>query len=236
MITYASGLKAVTIVWIANPFTAEHRAALDWLNEITNDKFQFFGLEVELWKIGDSSAAPKFNVVSEPNDWSKNVAEGVARVEREGLTDTKQMQLEFWTEFREYAQSRSTAVKPTKPRPQHWMSMSIGRSGFNLTAIASLWSNEAQSYATNEIRAQVEIHNADAKTFYEALLEQKEQIEAELGFQLVWTNDPNKVSCKIGTSKSVDLNDRADWNNQFAWLVEKLDALHRAFWHRIRDL
>ena len=31
LITYAAGLNAVTIVWIAERFTEEHRAALDWL-------------------------------------------------------------------------------------------------------------------------------------------------------------------------------------------------------------
>jgi hypothetical protein len=64
LLTYASGLQAVTIVWIADRFTEEHRATLDWLNEITDDRFNFFGLEIELWKIGDSQIAPKFNVVS----------------------------------------------------------------------------------------------------------------------------------------------------------------------------
>src|SRR6267143_4897369 len=33
LITYAAGLNAVTIVWIAERFTEEHRAAMDWLNE-----------------------------------------------------------------------------------------------------------------------------------------------------------------------------------------------------------
>jgi len=46
LMTYAAGLKAVTIVWIAHHFTEEHRAALDWLNEITDDRFNFFGLEI----------------------------------------------------------------------------------------------------------------------------------------------------------------------------------------------
>lgn len=68
LMTYAAGLQAVTIIWVAAHFTDEHRAALDWLNDITDDTFNFFGLEVELWKIGDSSPAPKFNVVSQPND------------------------------------------------------------------------------------------------------------------------------------------------------------------------
>ncbi len=53
LMTYAAGLDAVTIVWIAERFTDEHRAALDWLNEITGEKVGFFGLEDEpaLWPV-----------------------------------------------------------------------------------------------------------------------------------------------------------------------------------------
>ena len=53
ILTYAAGLSAVTVVWIAKRFTDEHRAALDWLNEISSDSAQFFGLEIEVWKIGE---------------------------------------------------------------------------------------------------------------------------------------------------------------------------------------
>jgi hypothetical protein len=65
ILTYAAGLEAVTVVWVAERFTEEHRAALDWLNENILEKFAFFGLEVELWRIGDSPTAPKFNVILE---------------------------------------------------------------------------------------------------------------------------------------------------------------------------
>ena len=51
LLTYASGLEAVTIVWIAARFTEEHRSTLDWLNKITDERFRFFGLEVEPWRI-----------------------------------------------------------------------------------------------------------------------------------------------------------------------------------------
>jgi hypothetical protein len=67
LLTYASGLEAVTIIWIAARFTEEHRSTLDWLNRITDESFRFFGLEVELWRIGTSAAAPKFNIVSKPS-------------------------------------------------------------------------------------------------------------------------------------------------------------------------
>lgn len=49
----------------------EHRQAIEWLNEHTDEEVEFFLLEIEVWKIGDSLAAPKFNIVSKPNDWGK---------------------------------------------------------------------------------------------------------------------------------------------------------------------
>ena len=73
IITYAAGLDAVTVIWVAAKFVEEHRAALDWLNEVTAEGTNFFGVEVELWRIGDSAVAPKFNIASKPNAWSKRV-------------------------------------------------------------------------------------------------------------------------------------------------------------------
>src|SRR5689334_7653054 len=89
LLTYAAGLNSVTIVWIAQRFTDEHRAALDWLNEVTDERINFFGLEVELWRIGDSPVAPKFNVVSKPNAWTKSVTGGASRAADQDLTPAK---------------------------------------------------------------------------------------------------------------------------------------------------
>ena len=74
LLTYAAGLKAMSIVWVSTLFTDEHRAALDWLNEITSSSMAFYGLEMELWQIDDSAIAPKFNLVSKPNMFSKQVS------------------------------------------------------------------------------------------------------------------------------------------------------------------
>lgn len=43
IITYASGLDASCVIWIAARFTEEHRSALDWLNEQTPQGISFFG-------------------------------------------------------------------------------------------------------------------------------------------------------------------------------------------------
>ena len=37
IITYAAGLDAVTLVWIASAFTEEHRAAVQWPTESADD-------------------------------------------------------------------------------------------------------------------------------------------------------------------------------------------------------
>src|SRR4029077_17139393 len=99
LLTYASGLEAVTIVWIASKFTEEHRATLDWLNRITDESFRFFGLEVELWRIGDSPAAPKFNMVFKPNDWSQSVAQAARAIDDAQLSETRIMQRAYWAAF-----------------------------------------------------------------------------------------------------------------------------------------
>ena len=71
LLTYAAGLQAATIVWIAGHFCDEHRAALDWLNQITTNGMRFFGIEIELWSVDSSTPAARFNVVCKPNVWKK---------------------------------------------------------------------------------------------------------------------------------------------------------------------
>lgn len=96
LLTYAAGLQAVTVVWIAAQFTDEHRAALDWLNKITDNSFRFFGLEVQLWRIGTSPAAPRFNVISKPNDWSQSVKQAARVIDDADLSETRVMQRNYW--------------------------------------------------------------------------------------------------------------------------------------------
>lgn len=73
IMTYAAGLNAATIIWIAKEFTEEHHAALDWLNNITDNSFNFVGIEIHLIQIGNSAIAPVFKIVAKPNGWSKAV-------------------------------------------------------------------------------------------------------------------------------------------------------------------
>ena len=228
LLTYAAGLNAVTIAWVAKRFTEEHRAALDWLNEITDEEFNFFGLEIELWKIGDSAIAPKFNIVCQPNDWIRDVTSKVKSLPTANLTQTKQLQYEYWAAFREFALAGATSIKPTKPLYQHWMNIALGRSGFGLCAVASA--------ASNEIRAEVVIPHKDAKAYYALLEAQRTEIEAEFGEPLTWYNPAEVKSCRIYVRRTANLNAKDKWAEQHQWLVEKLDRLYKVFSDRVKQL
>lgn len=233
LLTYAAGLNAVTIVWIAERFTEEHRATLDWLNERTDEKINLFGLEVELWRIGDSPIAPKFNIISQPNNWSRTVQQ-IAASNGE-VSPHKQLQLKFWTAFRQYMETHKSVVRCQKPMPQHWANHAIGRSGVHLASIVSMWNSETGTKGP-EIRAELYLDGPTAKQDFAALEKQKDTIEKELGFPLTWRNPENKAMCRLSTRQNADFLNETLWPEQFAWLRQKLETMHKVFASRVKDL
>lgn len=235
LLTYAAGLKAVTIVWLASRFTDEHRAVLDWLNEVTAEKFQLFGLEVEAWRIGDSPIAPKFNVVSKPNDWSRGAAEGATRVAAD-LTDTQRLQLEFWTAFREYANRHAKRIRATKPLPQQWMNFAIGRAWTHLSGIVLIRKTSAKGEDPGELRVELFVDSRVAPGAYELLLVQQAEIERQFGCRLAWQAPEGKRGRWIFLSRAASPLVRERWEEYFRWLVETADKFHEVFQPRVREI
>lgn len=236
LLTYAAGLNRATIVWIAAHFTDEHRAALDWLNEITDKRFSFFGLEVELWRIADSPVAPKFNVVSKPNDWTRTVADAAQGIRDTALTETQRLQLDFWAGFREHMLAQNSPVRPTSPLKQSWMWMAIGRSWCQLMATISTWSSETNTYGSGEVRAELYLANDPTRLYFQVLERDKAQIETEVGEALDWYAKEGVKSCRVGLRRGADLQNRDTWPELFEWLRVKLEALNIAFRDRVRQL
>ena len=225
LLTYAAGLNAVTVVWIAESFTNEHRAALDWLNKITAEGFSFFGLEIELWRIDDSRGAPKFNVVSHPNNWTKTVS----RISQTELTPAKQLYLEYWTGLRNLLEQREGVIKPIKPWPRNWLGFGIGRSKFRLDASASV--------RDKWICVSLTLRGPDAKPHFHLLEGDRADIEEEIGAELDWEETEEREQNYIELSMyDTDLADRQDWDRQHEWLCEQLEAFHNAFSPRVKGL
>lgn len=230
LLTYASGLQAVTIVWIAGRFTEEHRSTLDWLNKITDDSFRFFGLEVELWRIGDSPAAPKFNVVSKPNDWSRSVAQAARSIDEQAYSDTRQLQREYWEALNIVLNELKGQVPGNrKPQPAQWINYAIGRTHFQLAAV--------MNRPNKLVRAELYLSGPNAKPHFHLLHAQREQVERELGYALTWDELPDGGDSRISiTLPNADVHERGDWTRQLRWMAQRLNDLHRVFSQRVRML
>lgn len=223
LLTYAAGLDAATVVWVAKRFRNEHRAALDWLNEITGVEFSFFGLEIELWQIGDSALAPKFNTVSKPNDWIKPPPPPG------GLTETTQLQLDFWTAFRDFVLEQSTILKPQKPLPQGYAVFSIGKTYFALIALINIKARRVESY--------LQISGPNSKTFYRGLETKRAEIDSEYHGTLEWCENPEILQSHIRSEHlDCDPADMSDWGRQHRYLLDRLEGMHTAFSKRIKGL
>src|SRR6266508_3858593 len=71
LIMHASTLESAVIVWVSPRFDLESRRTLEWLNDRTDSKVDFFGVELGLVRIGRSLPAPVLDVVVQPRNWRK---------------------------------------------------------------------------------------------------------------------------------------------------------------------
>ena len=225
LLTYAAGLGAATIVWVAETFCEEHRAALDWLNDITSDKFEFFGLEIELWQIAGSPPAPMFNIVAQPNEWSREVkssAEGT-------VSDLKQQQLAYWQALRARLLEAKSKIRPQKAHPQSWTTFAIGRS--------DTWLGACVNSQKKRVWAEFSFRGPPGKVWFDELFAQREEVEHEFGGPLLWERlDGRKQSRVVIHMSDADPTQDADWPRQHDWLIQQLEKLLAVFQERARAL
>ena len=125
LLTYAAGHDANVIVWLTRKFRDEHRQALDWLNQRTNAETQFFGVAVELWRIGGSPPAPHFNLVATPNEWRPETA---ARGRGDGpvVSGRSERYRNFFQPLIDTLRETHKFTNVRKAQPQNWYSFSAG--------------------------------------------------------------------------------------------------------------
>ncbi len=216
LFTYAASFDAQTIVWIAQTIREEHRQAINWFNEITVKKVDFFGFEVELLQIGDSPLAANFKLVCKPNEWTRTL-----RAQRQDMTEGDTLKLEYWTAFIEYNQSNNVNIRTRKPSAQHWYNIALGRGGFYFTL--TLRTNH------KDIGCELTLNCDDAKEMFDFFETNRDPIEKQIGVKLEWKKLPEGKSSRIIARKNLDPTDRNQWVNIFPWYADIADKFKQAF-------
>lgn len=218
IITYASGYDAETIIWIVKDVREEHKKAIEWLNNHLDDRINIFLIKIEVWRIGDSTPAPKFNIIESPNNWAKTV-KTASNSNRNVITDTKNLQLEFWTKLKEYGEDNYPHLSYRAPRPQHWYEFSVGSSEFKVSITVN----------TKENKVGAEIYINDSKELFFKFYGKREDIEDKLGYSLEWMELPNKKGSRAIVNDSLVLNDRNSWKRTQEWILVKVEELKNTF-------
>ncbi len=221
IITYAAGHDADIVIWLFKDIREEHRQAIDWLNENTNEDISFFAIKVEAWQIDNSAPAPKFYIISKPNEWAKTVKQNAGKEE---LTETKLKQLDFWTRFKDFAKENKFPFRLQTPRPQHWYDVSIGSSEGHI----------ALTVNTRDKLLSCELYISDHKSLFQHLQSKKEIIERDIGDFLEW-KDAEKASRIIQRKKDFDIEDPGKIEGYYVWLMDRITAFDKVFRKLIKD-
>jgi hypothetical protein len=188
LLTYGAGVEAAVFVWISPKFRDEHRAAIDWLNEHSDDASAFFAVEIEVLTIDNTHrAAPNFKLVSSPNEWVRD------RRPSSGSTSSRQAAYESFfnrllVSFKERFPHETSVSRAS---PQSWLALSIGRSGFQTG-----WA------FTGDRRFRVEVYidrESGTKEYFDSLKEHQAAIESSLGHPLDWDRLDGRRACRISS-------------------------------------
>jgi len=217
LLTYAPRFDAKVIVWVARQFTDAHRAALDWLNSITDDRYAFFGIEAGAVRIGDSIPAPQFKLVAQPNSWTRPDAP-VAGPGGADLSERTQLNIEFWDQFHKAAVAAGGPTRktdsPLKDKT-YWAPIGAGTSAYIIA-----WRSHARR---PNVGVYLGLYGDAAPSLVEALTARKGELEAAYGEPIDWfSKDENKIIDRLAVA---DPDDRSDWPRQQQWLVDRMKRM-----------
>jgi len=215
LFTYAASFNASVLIWIAGKHREEHRQAIDWFNEITFENVDFYGIEVELLKIGKSPLAPNIKIVSKPNESTRSV-----RAEKAKITEGGSLKVEWWTSFNGYIEDHSLDIRKRKPSVNHWYDVAMGKSGIHFTLqVRFTWGEDISC----------EVYIDDSKDLFHSLHKEKNQIESIIGKKLEWNELPEAKASRIILRHKIDPNERNDWDKCFKWYADTLTKFREAF-------
>lgn len=230
ILTYLAGLDgSVKVVWVSTKVREEHRAAVDWLNAHTPDDFSFFAVELELFQIGSSPAAPHFHIIAKPNEWSRHITQRARQLNESATNERQQRYMEFWGAFGDYLSEHDPSYSRRTPSKDYWWTFGIGRTGFSLQVSAG--------GRDHWIAAALDCNIDPDKLVFDDFATEKIEIEAEFGEPLRWLRIDEAKAWQINLIwRDVDPMDQSRWDEYFAWYWDKMQKLRRVFSDRVRSV
>ncbi len=146
------------------------------------------------------------------------------------MSDTKQLQTDYWKKFHAYASKNSDIIQPllphTSPEASHHMKIKTGCP----LAIKEAHYVSQISVQDRLIRVALVLNKKNAPLRFKRLKDRRERIEEEFGQRLRWELAPSaEYKRNIYLEKDSNPRNRELWQEQHQWLLEKLEGFYRVF-------
>jgi hypothetical protein len=226
LLTYAAGLEAAVVVWVAREIRDEHRAALDWLNRKTAADTNFFAVVPRVFKIDESKPTYELQLVVSPNEWGKCVV----------IDDTPDFNSKS-QRYKRFFQGLIDAARAKGFRglrnalPQNWMRFSTGRS--EIGCYISFTS-------TKKLRVELYFESASAevnKARFDAVVANRIDIEKSLNTELNWDRLDEKKGARIAIYHDASVESQPEELDALSvWALDKLLLLRDKLFPQVQSI
>jgi len=220
----------VRIILVSGNFSREITTAVLWLNkqglDITCHRMRPHRVGVELL-VDIQQIIP----LPEAADYETKL-KAQRQEEKRVLSARREIFHRFWTQLIKRSRGTTSVVANRNPSNDHWLTGSIGRSGF------------AMNFVLNQNEASVECYISfgreraeQALTAFKALEAKKSDIEAAFGSDLIWQDLPGKLGCRISSRIAGGWRSQEEeWANLQDRLIAEMVRLEQALRQPIAEL
>lgn len=215
LITYAAGLDAAIIIWVATEARDEHRSAIEWLNNHTDEKVSFFLVRPEVFRIDNSKPAIRFQLEASPSEFGRRLREVVAKED----APRHEFRRKFWEDLLQHLASNGHPwAKGRNTTKDSWISSSVGRSGIGANV------SMAQG---SRIRLEVYCSSDPDKQLFQKMFSHKEDIEVKFpGEEVKWERLDDAAASRVAVYRPYDKEQAAEdtphRKELFAWIARHL--------------
>ena len=228
LITYATYYKAGVVIWLAEDIREEHRAAIDWLNNFTDDTVGFFAVQIEVIQIDDSKPALNFKLKASPNEWRKS---SVAKTGTDAVSPKMVLYKSFFQKLIDELRTKHQFTNAMVGQPQSWYEFSTGVKGFYYAVVFC---------KGKKLRVAMRIDTGkkeDNKSIFREIEKQKHEIEKEIGASLEWEFLENVRVSRIAHYRQGSIDDGTTTLNEINdWCITQLLQFKKVFTNRLKTV
>jgi len=227
IVTYISSMDAKTGIWITSRPRAEHKKAIEWLNEVTPADVRFYLIKMEAVRIGKSAPAPLFTIVAKPEEEAKLRGE-----EKKKLARRHVLRKKFWTQLLTKAKRKTDLHANISPGIYTWVGTGAGRVGLAYNYVITKKCGSCELYIDSG-KGQLKLN----KKRFDRLHSHKREIERIFGDKLEWERlNDRRASRIVIRFKQAGLYDEEKWDRLQGKMIDGMIRLEKALRDYIKEL